>query len=324
LLDEESYDFYKEEATKSKIREWLQGDRGRPIKPMHWAIEYPEVMGNGGFDAVVGNPPFIGGQRLTGNIGRDVREYLVVDVAKGKRGMADLCSYFLLRNLDLAPKGRTGIIATNTIAQGDTREVGLDQVVEREGWSVYRAVKSQAWTGSANVHVSLVWAGHSGEKEQAYLGEEPVRGITPCLDPESRVTGKPWRLVANAEMSFQGPNVLGEGFVLQPEQAIELIQRNPKNREVVFPYLIGKDLNSRPDCSPSRWVINFGTMSEEEAREYPEPFEIVERDVKPVRAKNKRAPRREYWWRFAERAPELYGAISGLDRVLVIARVSKT
>src|SRR5699024_5701680 len=72
------------------------------------------------------------------------------------------------------------------------------------------------------------------------------------------------------------------------------------------------------------WVINFGTMSEEEAREYPEPFEIVERDVKPVRAKNKRAPRREYWWRFAERAPELYGAISGLDRVLVIARVSKT
>lgn len=324
LLDEESYDFYKEEATKSKIREWLQGDRGRPIKPMHWAIEYPEVMGNGGFDAVVGNPPFIGGQRLTGNIGRDVREYLVVDVAKGKRGSADLCSYFLLRNLDLAPKGRTGIIATNTIAQGDTREVGLDQVVEREGWSVYRAVKSQPWTGSANVHVSLVWAGHSGEKEQAYLGEEPVRGITPSLDPESRVTGKPWRLVANAEMSFQGSNVLGEGFVLQPEQARGLIQRNPKNREVVFPYLIGKDLNSRPDCSPSRWVINFGTMSEEEAREYPEPFEIVERDVKPVRAKNKRAPRREYWWRFAERAPELYGAISGLDRVLVIARVSKT
>src|SRR5699024_5920455 len=179
-------------------------------------------------------------------------------------------------------------------------------------------------SGSANVHVSLMWAGHSGEKEQAYLGEEPVRGITPSLDPESRVTGKPWRLVANAEMSFQGSNVLGEGFVLQPEQAIELIQRNPKNREVVFPYLIGKDLNSRPDCSPSRWVINFGTMSEEEAREYPEPFEIVERDVKPVRAKNKRAPRREYWWRFAERAPELYGAISGLDRVLVIARVSKT
>ncbi|WP_028648806.1 Eco57I restriction-modification methylase domain-containing protein [Nocardiopsis sp. CNT312] len=324
LLDEGSYDFYKEEATKSKIRDWLRGDRDQPIKPMHWAIEFPEVMGKGGFDAVVGNPPFSGGQKLTGNIGRDVREYLVVDIAKGKRGSADLCSYFLLRNLDLAPKGRTGIIATNTIAQGDTREVGLDQVVEREGWQVYRAVKSQKWPGSANVHVSLVWAGHSGQRERAVLSDAPVPGITPSLDPQSRVTGNPWRLVANSGKSFQGSNVLGEGFILEPDQAKELIQKNPKNREVIFPYLIGKDLNSRPDCSPSRWVINFGAMSEEEAREYPEPFEIIERDVKSFRMKNNRKVYRDYWWQYGEKRPAMMEAISGLDRVLVIARVSRT
>jgi hypothetical protein len=323
LLDESTYGFYKEEATRSKIRDWLRGDREQPIKPMHWAIEFPEVMGNGGFDAVVGNPPFSGGQKLTGNIGRDVREYLVVDIAKGKRGSADLCSYFLLRNLDLAPKGRTGIIATNTIAQGKSSEVGLYQVVER-GWSIYRAVKSQKWTGSANVHVALVWAGHSGKQEQAYLGEEPVPGITPSLAPKSQVTGKPWRLVANAEQSFQGSNVLGEGFILEIGQARELIQNNPKNREVLFPYLIGKDLNSRPDCSPSRWVINFGAMSEEEAREYPEPFDIVEREVKPIRARNSNRKRREIWWQFTRPTPELCGAISGLERVLVITLVSRT
>ncbi|WP_239646230.1 Eco57I restriction-modification methylase domain-containing protein [Nocardiopsis valliformis] len=324
LLDESTYDFYKEEATRSKIRDWLRGDREHPIKPMHWAIEFPEVMGDGGFDAVVGNPPFIGGQRLTGNIGRDVREYLVVDIANGKRGSADLCSYFLLRNLVLAPKGRTGIIATNTIAQGDTREVGLDQVVEREGWQVYRAVKSQRWPGSASVHVSLVWAGHSGEREQAVLSDARVPGITPSLDPQSRVTGNPWRLVANAETSFIGSYVLGEGFVLESDQAKELIQKNPKNQEVVFPYLIGKDLNSRPDCSPSRWVINFGAMSEEEAREYLEPFEIVERDVKPARMQNNRKIYRDYWWQYGEKRPAMMEAIAGLDRVLVIALVSRT
>ena len=324
LLDESSYDFLKEEATRSKIRDWLQGERDQPIKPMHWAIEFPEVMGNGGFDAVVGNPPFSGGQKLTGNIGRDVREYLVVDIAKGRRGSADLCSYFLLRNLDLAPKGRTGIIATNTIAQGDTREVGLDQVVEREGWQVYRAVKSQKWPGGANVHVSLVWAGHSGEREQFVLGNALVPGITPSLDPQSRVTGNPWRLVANADTSFIGSYVLGEGFVLEPEQAKALIQKNPKNREVLFPYLVGKDLNSRPDCSPSRWVINFGLMSEEEAAEYPDVFEIVERDVKPVRAKNSNWQRREIWWQFTRPTPELYGSVSEKERVLAIALVSRT
>ncbi|WP_370011854.1 DNA methyltransferase [Nocardiopsis sp. LDBS0036] len=326
LVSEDGHDFYAEQATESKIREWLKGGRDEPIKPLHWALEFPEVMGEegrGGFDAVVGNPPFIGGQRLTGTIGKDVREYLVVDIAEGKRGSADLCSYFLLRNLAIAPKGRTGIIATNTIAQGDTREVGLDQVVER-GWAVYRAVKSQVWPGTANVHVSLVWAGHAGEREQPVLGEVSVPGITPSLDPKSRTTGNPWKLVANADESFIGSYVLGEGFVLEPEQARELIRRDPRNREVLFPYLIGKDLNSRPDCSPSRWVINFGSMTEEEAREYPEPFKIVERDVKPVRAQNNDRQRRKIWWRFTRPTPELYSAISNLDFVLAISLVSRT
>ncbi|GAA1466887.1 hypothetical protein NE857_14740 [Nocardiopsis exhalans] len=323
LLDEETYDFYKEEATRSKIRDWLRGNRDHPIKPMHWAIEFPEVMGNGGFDAVVGNPPFSGGQKLTGNIGRDVREYLVVDIAKGKRGSADLCSYFLLRNLDLAPKGRTGIIATNTIAQGKSSAVGLYQVIER-GWSIYRAVKSQDWPGSANVHVSLVWAGHAGEQEKVFLGDGVVPGITPELDERSRATGKPWVLVANAGKSFQGSNVLGEGFILSYSQVCDLIQKNSKNSEVLFPYLIGRDLNSRPDCSASRWVISFGSMAEEEARGYVEPFDIVERKVKPVRMKNKREARKKYWWRFAERAPGLYSSIASLERVLVITQTSNT
>lgn len=324
LLDEDRYDFYKEEAIRSKVRDWLTGDRAEPVRPLHWALEFPEIMGDGGFHAVVGNPPFIGGPFVGGRIGRDVREYLVVDIARGKRGIADLCSYFLLRNLHLAPQGRTGIIATNTIAQGDTREVGLDQV-EAHGWTVFRAIKSQEWTGTANVHVSLVWAGHAGEHEQTYLADSPVRGITPSLEAQSRVTGNPKRLVANMEQSFIGSYVLGEGFVLTSEKAQELIEQNPKNRDVVFPYLVGKDLNSRPDCSPSRWVINFGSMTEEEAREYSEPFEIVERKVKHKRLEKNYSPSaREYWWLYERRRPELYEAISGMRRVLVIARVSKT
>ncbi|WP_262391832.1 BREX-1 system adenine-specific DNA-methyltransferase PglX [Nocardiopsis sp. CNR-923] len=324
LLDEGAYDFYKEEATKSKIRDWLRGDRDQPIKPMHWAIEFPEVMGNGGFDAVVGNPPFMGGKRLSGNLGSDVREYLVVDIASGKRGHADLCSYFLLRNLELAPAGRTGIIATNSIAQGDSREVGLDQMVEREGWQIYRAVKSQLWPGNASVHVSLVWAGHAGEEEQAILSEIPVPGITPSLDPRSRVTGNPWKLVANAEKSFIGSYVLGDGFLLDPDDARALIRHNSKNREVLFPYLVGKDLNSRSDGSASRWVINFGVRSEEEARDFTDLFEVVERDVKPIRAKNNRKIYRDFWWQFGEKQLNMQEAVCGLDRVLVLALTSKT
>ncbi|MDT3395400.1 hypothetical protein RKE29_01835 [Streptomyces sp. B1866] len=132
------------------------------------------------------------------------------------------------------------------------------------------------------------------------------------------------RLVANRGKSFQGSNVLGKGFILESDQAHELIARDPRNKDVLFPYLNGEDLNSRPDCSASRWVINFHDWPEEQARRYPEVFDITERLVKPVRAQNSRAARRERWWQFAERAPKLYEAIRELDRVLVVARVSKT
>ncbi|MFJ6022588.1 type IIL restriction-modification enzyme MmeI [Nocardiopsis alba] len=320
----EGFDSAEEEAAfRARVHGLLRRSDGSVIRPLHWVLEFPEVFGAERFSALASNLPFSGGQRLTGTLERWFREFLVEVTAKGKRGSADLCSYFLLRGIELTLRGRTGLITTNTIAQGDTREVGLDQVVD-QGWNIYRARKSQPWPGGANVHVSLVWTGHQSERERPILEDAEVRGVTPSLDARSRVSGKPKRLAANSGQSFQGSIVLGEGFVLEPEQARELIRSNPKNREVIFPYLIGKDLNSRPDCSPSRWVINFGAMTEDEAREYPGPFEIVERRVRPVRERNNRKVYRDYWWQYGEKRPAMTEAISGLDRVLVIARVSRT
>ena len=72
-----------------------------------------------------------------------------------------------------------------------------------------------------------------------------------------RAEGMPFRLKANEGKSFIGSYVLGMGFVMMPAEAQVLIAKDPRNRDVLFPYLIGDDLNSRPDQSPSRWVINF-------------------------------------------------------------------
>ncbi|MEU3329448.1 type IIL restriction-modification enzyme MmeI [Streptomyces albus] len=325
---EDEHDLAAYDAAREVIDGWLRGPRAEPIRPLHWPLEFPEIMGIGartGFDAVVGNPPFSGGQKLTGNLGTDYREYLVNRVGGGIRGSADLCSYFLLRNASLAPGRRTGIIATNTIAQGDTREVGLDQLTAAE-WKIFRAIKSQPWPGKAALEVSLLWLAHRvGDGETPILDDHPVRGITPGLDPVSRVSGKPYRLAANAEQSFQGSNVLGKGFVLSPEQAQELIAKDPRNKDVLFPYLNGEDLNSRPDCSASRWVINFHDWPLEKAATYEDVFAIVERDVKPVRLKVKHSKNaRERWWQYERRRPELYKAIADLGRVIVIALVSRT
>jgi hypothetical protein len=311
-----------EQELRTLLSDWLAGPRADPVHPLHWPLEFPEVMRHGGFHAVVGNPPFIGGQRLTGATGVDVREHLVGWIGGGQRGSADLCAYFLLRDLTVARQGRVGIIATNTIAQGDTREVGLDQATGH-GWTVYRAVKSRKWPGTASLEVSLVWLGRAGEQERPHLDGRTVRAITPSLDPGSRVSGNPHRLAANAGQSFQGSNILGP-FTLEPHYAQALIDKDPRNRDVLFPYLNGKDLSSRPDCSARRWVINFHDWPIERAQEYPDCFDIVEREVKPYRATNRDRRRREIWWRFTRPTTELYEAIAGLDRVLVIVQTSST
>ncbi|MGE3507263.1 MAG: restriction endonuclease [Vicinamibacterales bacterium] len=339
---------------------WLDTDRpdlALDRSCLHWPLAFPEVFlspGRSGFDAIVGNPPFLGGQRITGALGTAYRNYLVDVLAGGRRGSADLVAYFFLRAFALlgAPGG-FGLLATNTIAQGDTREVGLDQLVERCA-TITRAVPSERWPGTTSLEVAKVWIRKGEWQGPHILSGAPVRGISPMLVIPGRAVGRPYRLKANEGKSFQGSNVLGLGFVMTPEEAHALIDRDRRNCEVLLPYLNGEDLNSRPDQSASRWVINFRdwpldrtakgswARADEDQRtkwrrsgcvpgDYPEPvaadfpgcLEIVRTKVKPERDKNPRKQRRERWWQYAERAPELYATIAGLERVLLRALTSK-
>jgi len=293
-------------------------------RPFHWPVEFPEVfVHREGFDAIIGNPPFMGGQRITGALGKPYRVYLVKHLANDTRGSADYVAYFFLRAFELLkPGGTAGLLATNTIAQGDTREVGLDQLVS-QGASIYRAVPSRKWPGDASLEVAWVWWHKGTWHGDCALEDVPVSGITAQLTVPGSTMGKPFRLTANAGKSFIGSYVLGMGFVLEPDQAQRLMDKNPRNADVLFPYLNGEDLNSGWDQSPSRWVINFHDWPMERARQYTDCFEIVEHLVKPERDKNNRKVRRERWWQFAERAPGLYATIAGMERVLAVSQTGR-
>jgi hypothetical protein len=310
-----------------------------PRKTFHWALEFPEVflsdLSGKGFDALVGNPPFQGGQKIRGILGTDYRDFLVERIANGKRGSADLSTYFFLRAQQLLnSQGGFGLVATNTIAQGDTREVGLDQLVANH-CMISRAVSSRKWEGSASLEVAHVWLRKGNWQGEFILDEKPVDGITAFLTTPGKTVGNPYRLVANQDKSFQGSNILGLGFTMTPEEAQALIEKDSRNKDVLFPYLNGEDLNSRPDQSPSRWVINFKDWALDAehddpkkpkgkpyAVDYPDCLAIVEEKVKPEREKNKDRQRREIWWRFTRPTTELYDAIADMNRVLVRGEVS--
>ena len=151
-----------------------------------------------------------------------------------------------------------------------------------------------------------------------------VPGITPSLDPVSRVSGNAERLAANTGISFEGSKLDGIGFTMEPERARELIHKNPQYAEVLFPYLNGHDLNSHPDSSASRWVIDFHDWDESRAKEYPQCYDQVLRLVKPERQRHSELRARVHWWRYQRSRPELQAAISGLDHVIVITQSSST
>ena len=298
---------------------------GEVLGPLFGALEVQSLdQGGMGFSAIVGNPPFQGGQRITGALGTAYRDYLVETLADGRRGSADLCAYFFLRiGASLQPSGMAGLLATNTIAQGDTREVGLDHLAH-QGFTIPRAVPSRPWPGTAGVEVAHIWLRYGRWQGEHTLNEQPAAGITPYLAAPGASSGNPYRLKANESKSFQGSIVLGMGFVLEPDEAQALIAKDPRNHDVLFPYLNGEDLNSRPDQSPSRWVINFHDWPLEKVENYPDLMAIVQAKVKPEREKQNDKGGREVWWRFLRPRPELYATIAGMERIITIAATSRT
>jgi hypothetical protein len=304
----------------------------------HWFLEFAEVMQDGGFDCFLGNPPFLGNRKLKGAFGADYLDYLTFAYAPA--GAIDLVGYFVRRNYNLLKAERAlGTLATNTIAQGGTREGSLD-VIEKAGGAIVMAVRSRPWPGVAAVEVSLtaiykgVWNG------KCVLDGKAVSYISTYFDDQLTI-GNPFPLAANADKCFQGSIVLGQGFVMEPEAAQAFITQDPKNAEVLGPYLNGDDLNSRSDQSPSRWVINFQDWPLDRASapegydgpvaaDYPDCREIVERLVKPERTRLDdhgkyvlRKPLPERWWHYADKRPALYRTIATMERVLIVARVTK-
>jgi Eco57I restriction-modification methylase/MmeI, target recognition domain len=303
-----------------------------PLPPFHWFLEFPEVFErpNAGFDAIVGNPPFAGKNTLIHSNRTAYPDWLKV-LHVETHGNADLIAQFFRRTFTLVRAGGTfGLIATNTIAQGDTRGTGLRWIC-KHGGTIYEARKRVKWPGAAAVVVSVIHVRKGAAVAAPRLSGRDVERITAFLF-HAGTHDDPLPLRENAGKSFQGSIVLGMGFTFDDEtedatpivEMRRLIAKNPRNAERIFPYIGGEEVNNSPTHAHRRYVIDFGDMSEKEARAgWPDLMEIVERKVKPDRDTDKRAPYRRSWWQFAEKRTELYDAVRGMDKALATLRVSE-
>ncbi|MCA9677592.1 MAG: hypothetical protein KC464_21395 [Myxococcales bacterium] len=310
--------------------------RGR-IPAFHWMIELPEVFwverpdpldagkrgGAAWIDGMVGNPPFLGGRRILGGVGEQYGLWLEYLHRASKN--ADLVAHFFRRAAHLiGDHGTMGLIATNTISQGDTRATGLQAIVA-DGGVIYDATRTMPWPGEAAVAVAVVHL-LRGSCDAAFL-QRTLDGV--CVRTiSSRLRAgheraDPVALAANASLSYQGSVVVGMGFVLSPEERDALVAKDARNDERIFPYLGGEEVNTSPTQDFDRYVINFGDMSLDEAGRWPDLLAIIRERVKPERDRVSREAHRKYWWHFGDKRPALYAALVRLDRFLATSYIAK-
>ncbi len=299
-------------------------------------------------DAIIGNPPFLGGKHLRMTLGDEYIDRVFKRFPDVKDSV-DFCAYwFRLTQDNLSSFGRAGLVATNSISQGKSRTAALDYVTQKGG-IIHEAVSSQVWSGEAKVHVSIVnWiklnissldpnlkmldpaCGSGGllaqamlnSKSKLYLDSQPVLYINSSLKAEIDVS-QAVRLKVNLNKCFQGVIPIGKGFIINEQQAIQWIKADSKNQEVLKLFSMGANLAQNPNGLPERWIIDFNDMAIEEASEYKLPFTHVKINVKPERDLNRREVTKLNWWKYGEKRPAMRKELALLSQCFAVPEVSK-
>ena len=371
--------FFKHDKPKKRIDEvryvtamagtsnWWDGLRNitvsleggeHPIHPFHWEIEFPEVFSreNPGFDGIVGNPPFAGKNTTIAGNREHYLEWLQT-LHSGAHGNADLVAHFFRRAFGLIRHGGSfGLIATNTIGQGDTRETGLCAIIAGGG-AIAHALKRLKWPGEAAVVVSVVHV-VKGEASAPTLERRPVRRISAYL-VEGDLDATPTRLAENGELAFQGVTILGTGFLFEPNpssksnassiEALAKLLEDSHNAMRLRPFISGEDVCQSSQISSDRYVIDFEDIPlrrNQDARhwslaspgermqmlqsgevshgyhgpvaaDWPELLEIVEQKVRGDRQNQGEEIGKRYWWRFLRPRLEMRRRAEALQKIIV-------
>ncbi|MCU6480471.1 Eco57I restriction-modification methylase domain-containing protein [Arthrobacter sp. A2-55] len=292
----------------------------RRWQPLHWVLEAPDVMvGHGGFDAVIGNPPFLAGKKIATANGSNIETWVKADL-NGLKGAADISAHFIRRAwLLLVEGGSLGLIATDRIGQGDTALMSTQILVE-EG-TLYRAVSAFRWPGQASTGAAIIWA---WKKSSDYSAMSPildgrvVSALSPSLDDagEANVTtASPLKLPF---LAGAGIYAYGEGFVLDADAPI-LANLNEAEQLALRPFVNGQTLMS--GVPSGRKVIDVGAYVDEDLlrMDMPNLFEHLRLTVKPARDAITSQVHEHRYWAFWDKREELFQETEKMDRFIALA-----
>jgi hypothetical protein len=299
---------------------------GRHGKPFHWPLEFPEVFlrPTSGFDAFVGNPPFLGNRLWKGTHGPALQR-IVQMVLEAAPGRIDLSVAFhrrataLLRN-----RGAYGLLGRDNIAEGSALSVGLERIATKGEF--YFTRKGMPWPGAASTVVAIVcfWKG-------TWAGPRDCDGVAcekigPRLQPE--VAGG-WEPEASRHpmFGFAGiDNSKGAAFVITG--AHPWFERLGAERSSLLrPYVTGDDITSSTLTRVDRWALDVTDLPIETiAAKWPVAYRFLEEVVKPTRGP---AELKSYdgladrWWQFWRHRAEQMRRIRRQAQCVAFAKAAK-
>jgi hypothetical protein len=294
--------------------------------PFHWPLEFPEVFvrQRPGFDAFVGNPPFIGNRLWKGTLGERLQWQcqMVLGSAPGK---IDLCVIFHRRAVDLIrEEGCYGLLATSNIAEGSAIAVGLGVVVQQG--EIYFARKAMPWPGTAAVDIAIVCfrKGYWNGVRNADGTDCPRIGSR--LEPEFGDVWEPQEL-PNEIFSFEGVNnSKGLAFVITDESPWFERLRSETN-SLLRPYITGDDITSSALTRIERWALDIADRDLDEIRAtWPEAYRFLMEEVLPTRTI---AALKSYkglidrWWQFWNHRAELMRRLRSRETFVAFSKVTK-
>jgi very-short-patch-repair endonuclease/type II restriction/modification system DNA methylase subunit YeeA len=292
---------------------------GPGVRAKEWAIEptWPAA------DVIIGNPPFLGGNKIRAGLGDEYVDALFKLYEGRVPAFADLVCYWFEKARALIETGqvkRAGLLATNSIRGGANRKV-LERI--KQSGDIFWAQSDREWVlDGAAVNVSMVGF-DNGTQAEKWLDHGAVTTINPDLTALANLaTAHP--LPENAGICFMGPSAKAP-FDIEENVALQMLADtgNPNgkpNADVVRPVASAIDL---VQGSRRKWTLDFGLMEEEQAAEYEKPFEYVKKVVLPVRQETRRDDYRGRWWQYARPRIEMRAALQGKARFIATPGVSK-
>ncbi len=262
------------------------GDSSIHPKGFDWSTSFPEVTKQGGFDVVIGNPPYVRQELLS-----PIKPWLEANY-ETYHGMADLYVYFYELGMRvLRPEGLLSFVVTNKWMKANYGEP-LRRFFSERTWvrSVVDFGHAKQIFKEADVFPSIIVAEKPTkapkpetarlcsiprdqlriddlsvqiEKEGDTMDLAQLNRDSWLLEPKSvglllrkiRTNRKPLKEFIGKRPNYGVKTGFNEAFLIDTEKRDELVAADPKCTELIRPYLRGQDIDRWQSDWTGRWMI---------------------------------------------------------------------